>query len=92
RPLFVHFEHDQRAYETQTVYLLGPDLLVAPVIEPGRRDWTVYLPAGADWTHLWSGASHSGGSTVKVEAPIGAPPVFWRKGSAFGELFAQIAT
>lgn len=91
RPLFLHFEDDPRAYETQSVYLLGPDLLVAPVIEPGRKDWTVYLPAGADWTHLWSGASHSGGSTVKVEAPIGAPPAFWRKGSAFAELFTRIA-
>jgi sulfoquinovosidase len=91
RALFLHFEDDPRAYETQSVYLLGPDLLVAPVIEPGRKDWTVYLPAGADWTHLWSGASHSGGSTFKVEAPIGAPPVFWRKGSAFAELFTRIA-
>jgi alpha-glucosidase len=91
RPLFLHFEEDPRAYETQSVYLLGPDLLVAPVIEPGRRDWTVPLPAGADWIHLWSGTEFQGGGAVKVEAPIGSPPVFWRKGSAFAALFTGLA-
>jgi 1,3-alpha-isomaltosidase len=27
-------------------YLLGDDLLVAPVVEPGAQTWGVYLPAG----------------------------------------------
>lgn len=90
RPLFLHFEHDPRAYETQEAYLYGRDLLVAPVWRAGERSWTTYLPAGADWVHLWSGREIAGGQDAEVPAPFGEPPVFWRKGSAFAELFASL--
>ena len=48
RPLFLHNEDDPRCYTEQFEYLLGPDVLVAPVWQEGRNDWTVYLkiPAG----------------------------------------------
>ncbi len=92
RPLFLHFEDDPRAYDSQTVYLYGPDLLVAPVIAAGAVSWTVYLPAGADWVHVWTGAVHQGGAEVRVAAPIGQPPVFSRAGSAHSPLFAGLAS
>lgn len=91
RPLFLHFEDDPRAYETQTAYLYGPDLLVAPVIEAGAAARSVYLPAGAAWTHVWSGAHYAGGAEVEVAAPIGQPPVFVREGSSHADLFAGLA-
>ena len=65
-----------------------PDLLVAPVIEAGATSWSVYLPAGAGWTHVWSGTTFAGGTQVEVAAPLGQPPVFWREGSAHAALFA----
>ena len=61
RPLFLHHEGDPTAHAVETQYLYGRDLLVAPVIEAGRHDWSVYLPCGSDWIHVWSGARHSGG-------------------------------
>lgn len=82
RPLFMHFEDDPQAYRIQDEYLYGEDLLVAPVHEAGRDRWEPYLPAGATWIHLWSGAAFAGGSRVSVPAPIGQPPVFVRKGAA----------
>jgi alpha-glucosidase len=90
RPLFLHFPEDPRAFETQTVYLYGPDLLVAPVVEADRTDWRVYLPAGCDWIHLWSGEVMAGGSDVTVAAPLGQPPVFYRRGSAWTDLFTGL--
>ncbi len=87
RPLFLHFEDDPNAYEGQTSYLLGSDLLVAPVIAPGESRWSAYLPADATWRHLWSGAQFTGGQTVEVAAPLGQPPVFYRIDSAYRELF-----
>ena len=92
RPLFLHFEDDQQCYANQTSYLLGPDLLVAPVLDAGRTDWTTWLPNGANWVHVWSGAEHAGGQTVTVAAPFGQPPVFYRAGSADAALFAGIAS
>jgi alpha-glucosidase len=91
RPLFLHFEEDADAYPIETQYLYGPDLLVAPVIEARRTDWAVYLPAGADWVHTWTGDRHAGGQWVTVAAPFGEPPVFWRAGSRHGALFASLA-
>ncbi|MDB6089527.1 MAG: alpha-xylosidase [Gammaproteobacteria bacterium] len=91
RALFLHFEDDPRAYESQTTYLYGADLLVAPVILGGVSSWRAYLPAGAAWVHVWSHAEFAGGVDVEVAAPLGEPPVFYRKGSAFETLFAALA-
>jgi alpha-glucosidase len=90
RPMFLHFEDDQNSYTNQTQYLLGPDLLVAPVIAANVSEMEVYLPAPAEWTHLWSGQSFAGGQTVTVAAPLGQPPVFTRSGSAFAGLFETL--
>jgi alpha-glucosidase len=91
RPLFLHFEDDPGAYQTQTSYLYGPDMLVAPVLEAGADRWTTYLPAGVQWRHVWSGEVFAGGDEVSVAAPIGSPPVFFRTDSAYAALFAALA-
>jgi alpha-glucosidase len=90
RPLFLHFEDDERAYDSQTSYLYGPDLLVAPVLEAGARRWRTYLPHGVTWVHVWSRMEYPGGQEVEVAAPLGEPPVFQRKGSPFEALFAGL--
>jgi sulfoquinovosidase len=90
RPLFLHFEDDPQTYGEQTAYLLGPDLLVAPVIEAGTARRAAYLPASTAWSHLWSGARYEGGRSVEVAAPFGQPPVFFREGSAWAELFRTL--
>ncbi len=91
RALFLHFPDDAATYACQTQFLLGPDLLVAPVIEAGAQVWPVYLPEGCDWVHLWSGMTRMGGQTVTVASPIGEPPLFARVGSGDAELLAGIA-
>lgn len=91
RPMFLHFESDPQTYAIQDQYLYGADLLVAPVHLAGQTEWEPYLPAGADWTHLWTGQRFRGGERVKVPAPLGQPPVFVRAGSTFeAELLATV--
>ena len=92
RPLFLHFEDDARTFPVQDAYLYGPDLLVAPVWQAGRAEWTTYLPGGVDWVHLWSGETFAGGRDVTVAAPFGQPPVFYRTGSGYTELFERART
>jgi alpha-glucosidase len=92
RPLFLHFEDDARTYAIQDAYLYGADLLVAPVWQAGKTDWTTYLPKGAEWIHVWSGKTFAGGQEATVQAPFGQPPVFYRAGSEFAELFAGLRT
>jgi alpha-glucosidase len=91
RPVFLHFPDDIGGYSEQRAYLLGPDLLIAPVIEAGRTDWEVRLPSGCEWVHLWSGQTYAGGQTVCVEAALGEPPVFWRAGCGDDVLFIGLA-
>ena len=91
RPLFLHFEADQATHGIQDAYLYGPDLLVAPVHQAGAERWRTYLPAGADWVHLWSGTPHPGGAAATVSAPLGQPPVFYRAGTVHQALFEGAA-
>lgn len=88
RPLFLHYEDDCRAYDIQTEYLLGEDMLVAPVYLPDVEEWEVYLP-NDNWVHLWTGEQYQGGAT-KVKAPMGYIPVFYRKASQFCDIFEEI--
>ena len=76
RPLFYHYS-EEPAYTEQTEYLLGRDILVAPVYREGETARTCWLPHDR-WVHLFTGAEYGGGS-VTVDAPMGCPPVFVRK-------------
>jgi alpha-glucosidase len=78
RPLFYHYE-EEWAYEEKGEYLLGRDLLVAPVLKEGDRKRTVRLPEDS-WIHFFTKKEYGKGDH-EVEAPIGMPPVFIRKGS-----------
>lgn len=90
RPLFMHYEDDERCYNIQYQYLYGPDLLVAPVHQENQNEWTVYLPDD-EWVHLWSGRTFPEGGEVTIEAPLGYPPVFYRQKSSFAGLFETVS-
>lgn len=76
--------HDEYAY------FLGDDMFVAPVIEKGAVSRRVRLPDG-EWLHFWSGAPYKGGYEYVVAAPLGKPPVFYRRGSEFASVFKSAA-
>lgn len=88
RPLFMHYEQDSEAYQIQYQYLFGRDLLIAPVYNQGEDVKELYLPED-EWIHVWSGETFTGG-WIKVDAPIGQPPVFYRKNAQDAELLAGI--
>jgi alpha-glucosidase len=81
RPTFHDFPDDPHCLEENDDMLLGPSLLVAPVVEPGVAAREVYLPEGARWFDWWSGEAFDGGQTVSRSAPFRRPPLFAREGS-----------
>lgn len=87
RPMFYHYS-EEACYEIQTQYLLGRDLLAAPVYTGGAKEREVYLPKD-QWVHLFTGEEYEGG-TETIAAPMGCPPVFYRKNSPFAALFEEI--
>lgn len=90
RALVLHYPADLTAQTLMDQFLLGSDILVAPVFTPGQRHRKVYLPAG-NWTHLWSGQQYHSAQNrwVTVPAPLGEPPVFFVSDSAAGQSLRQ---
>ena len=92
RHLFIHYPDDPRVYSLcYEQFLVGTELLVAPVLDPGRDTVAVYLPAGR-WLHLWTGTVHGAattGITTIIPAPLGQPAIFYRAGSDVGAQFAE---
>ena len=64
-------------------YLLGDDLLVAPILEPagggGAAERTVWIPPG-EWQDLWTGRTHRGPAILGVACPLKECPIFVRRG------------
>ncbi|WP_284645615.1 glycoside hydrolase family 31 protein [Paenibacillus silviterrae] len=85
RPLAFDFRADENTYDISDQYMLGPALLVNPVLEPvgeaQRFCRSVYLPRGVQWYDFWSGEQHAGGQWVNADAGLDTMPLFVRAGS-----------
>jgi alpha-glucosidase len=91
RHLLLEYPRDPRAWEQGREFMLGSDVLVAPVFAPGANTVSVYIPEGR-WVHLYSGQLYETSGSVEVDAPIGEPAVFYRDGSSAGQaLRAEVA-
>jgi len=79
RPLVYDHPSDPTTYHVDDEYVLGPDLLVAPMFKPhGSRD--VYLPAGA-WYDFWTDRRFDGGRWIHYDAELETLPLFVRAGA-----------
>ena len=67
RPTFLQFEDDPACAADCDDLMLGPFLLAAPVVQPGERTRSVYLPAG---------------TTVTIPAPLEHLPLLAAAGAS----------
>jgi alpha-glucosidase len=80
RPLWWESPDDSRLWRVDDAFLLGRDLLIAPVVEEGARRRSVELPDGA-WQQLGTERVYHGGGTVELEASLDTIPVLVRAGA-----------
>ncbi len=79
---------DKALRNIETQWMLGPDLLFAPVLDKGKHTVAATLPKGL-WRHIWSGETYGNtekSSTVNVDAELGFPALFLQVGSQGEEM------
>lgn len=81
RPLWYEYPNDSRTYTIEDEYLVGRDLLVAPVVRELATKRGVYFPAGDNWVDWWTGKTYEGGKDAEIEAPLERLPLFVRAGA-----------
>jgi alpha-D-xyloside xylohydrolase len=93
RALAFDFPDDAAVHDIKDQFMVGPALMVCPVIRPmyygpgstplpeGPRTRLVYLPAGGDWYDFWTGRRRAGGQTIETAARLETVPLFVRAGS-----------
>jgi len=83
RPMFLDHEQDERTFDETDDFMLGRDLLVASVVEPGARRRKAYLPDNqCGWYDWYSGQWFAGGQDIVLDAPLERLPLMVRAGAA----------
>ncbi len=80
RAMVLEFPGDEAAPAIFDQFMLGRDILVAPVYQPGAACRKVYLPEG-DWVDFHTGEKVRGGRCVVADSPLERIPVFYREGA-----------
>ncbi len=79
RAMVLEFQDDPMTRSLDLQYMLGPSLLVAPVMKPGG-DGAAYLPEGT-WREFWTGREVSGPTYWRGQVPLNRIPLFQREDS-----------
>lgn len=71
RPLFYHYPEDDKVFSIDDQLLVGNNILVRAIYEPGVKEVNVYFPGGEDqvWYSINSNAFYkgTGSQTIKVD-------------------------
>jgi alpha-D-xyloside xylohydrolase len=79
QPLGLRYPDDAAAWEAELEFLVGPDVLAAPVTGPGTTP-RVYLPRGR-WIDLHAGRTVRGGVAFTRTTPLLELPLYVRAGA-----------
>ncbi len=91
RPLFLVEPGAPAAWSNWWTYLYGPDILVSPVWEKGKREQQVYLPTGTKWRDVWQADKvYDGGQTITVKADLHQLPIFVRDGAPVTKVIGDL--
>lgn len=81
RPLWFNYPEDRLTYLVDDAFMVGDDVLVAPVVKQGLTRREVYFPAGDNWVEWSTGARFEGGKKHWIQTPLERLPLFVRAGA-----------
>lgn len=80
RPLVYEFQPQTAIWDIGDQAMIGPWLMIAPVVEQGASQKAVVLPEGR-WLEYHSGAHFVGPVTLNTEVTLQAMPMYLREGA-----------
>ncbi|EHP48614.1 MAG: glycoside hydrolase family 31 protein [Clostridium perfringens] len=80
RPMIMEYEKDMNLLNMREQFMLGENMLVAPVLYEGERSKTVYLPKGI-WFNYFTIEKLQGGKWYKLPCELDEILVFVKEGA-----------
>ena len=82
RPMFLNYQDDKECYSSNAQYqfMIGNNLLAAPVLNDYDTFKKLYLPGGK-WIDWWTNKIYDGEKWIIVSAPINRIPLFIKEGA-----------
>jgi len=80
RALVLEYQNDPNTYSVYGQYLLGKELLIAPLWSDLVFSRKIYLPKGR-WIDFWDDTVYQGGQTIDYYAPIDKVPILVKAGA-----------
>lgn len=80
RPMIMEYEKDMNLLNMREQFMLGENMLVAPVLHEGERSKTVYLPRGI-WFNYFTMEKLQGGKWYKLPCELDEILVFVKEGA-----------
>ncbi|WP_369404940.1 glycoside hydrolase family 31 protein [Piscibacillus salipiscarius] len=91
RPLFMEYPNDEETYQLFDQFLIGSNVMIAPVLRPGVNDRMVYLPEGV-WYDYWTGDKLEGGKRIIAHAELDHLPIYVKSGTILPEANVKPST
>lgn len=81
RPMMMHYADDPNTLKLHDQFMIGEDVLVAPVTQSAAKHRIVYLPKGT-WYNYWNDKeSYQGGQYIMAAADLDTLPIFIKENS-----------
>ncbi|WP_174614318.1 glycoside hydrolase family 31 protein [Virgibacillus ihumii] len=81
RPLFMEYPEDVKTYNLNDQFMVGDNVIIAPILAPSVTDRSVYLPRGY-WTDFETGEVYTGGKVHLIHVELDQLPIFVKNGTA----------
>lgn len=81
RPLFFEDTNNSDLYSYSNAYLWGPNILVSPILEAGKKTQDIYFPKNNIWFDFYTNERFEGGQTKSISTRENSIPTFVKAGS-----------
>ena len=88
RPLYYDYPADENVKELNDEVMVGPSVLLAPIVHQGKKSRIVYLPEGK-WVNYFTGEVLEGGREYLVQMGLAETGLFVKAGAMI-PMFANL--